>query len=48
MSGTRHEPRCEPSGTTEVVDYLITSKHGTDLDTFKRLIRSLDGGKDDL
>jgi subtilisin family serine protease len=27
---------------------LITSKHGTDLDTFKGLIRSLDGGKGEL
>ena len=34
-------PCCEPSNCEEPVEYMITTKEGTDLDTFKRLIETL-------
>lgn len=45
MSKPDKETPCEPSGTKDAVRYLIATKKGTTVETFKNFIHEVDGGK---
>jgi hypothetical protein len=48
MPKSGHEPRCEPSGTKERVEYMIMTKGGTTTKTFESFITTLPvGGKNE-